>query len=225
MSGPVVPFAMAAGGCAIGTMIGLTVHMPLYYEVVYGLTASEAGIALIPLVAVSVLGAWAAGRAMMYTKHYKRAAIGGVSLATCAALTLALATPLPLWQLLAALSLMAVGLGTVFPVSVVSIQNAVPRAQVGTATGAMNFFRSLMASFTVAVFTAILLMVLGGNLSIGAEHQIGGKHAIAASDMIAAFRYVFAAAAALLATAATLVMLMEERPLAGPPQPAAEMAE
>ena len=225
LSGSVVPFAMAAGACAIGTMIGLTVHMPLYYEVVYGLSASEAGIALIPLVAVSVLGAWAAGRAMMYTKHYKRAAIGGVSLATCAALTLALATPLPLWQLLASLSLMAVGLGTVFPVSVVSIQNAVPRAQVGTATGAMNFFRSLMASFTVAVFATILLMVLGGNLSIGAEHQIGGKHAIAASDMIAAFRYVFAAAAALLATAATLVMLMEERPLAGPPQPAAEMAE
>lgn len=228
LSGTVVPFAMAAGGCAIGTMIGLTVHMPLYYEVVYGLTASEAGLALIPLVAVSVLGAWAAGRAMMYTKHYKRAAIGGVSLATCAALALALAlaTPLPLWQLLAALSLMAVGLGTVFPVSVVSIQNAVPRAQVGTATGAMNFFRSLLASFTVAIFTAILLMVLGGNLTIGAEHQIGSKHAIAASDMIVAFRYVFGAAAALLATAATLVMLMEERPLAGPPQAAAaEMAE
>jgi len=128
LSGTVVPYAMAAGGCAIGTMIGLTVHMPLYYEVVYGLSASEAGLALIPLVAVSVLGAWAAGRAMMYTKHYKRAAIGGVSLAACAAFALAWATPLPLWQLLAALSLMAVGLGTVFPVSVVSIQNAVPHA-------------------------------------------------------------------------------------------------
>ena len=224
LSGPVVPFAMAAGGCAIGTMIGLTVHMPLYYEVVYGLSASEAGLALIPLVAVSVLGAWAAGRAMMFTKHYKRAAIGGVTIAACAAFTLAWATPLPLWQLLAALSFMAVGLGTVFPVSVVSIQNAVPRMQVGTATGAMNFFRSLMASFTVAVFTAILLMVLGGNLTIGAEHQIGSKHAIAASDMIVAFRYVFAAAV-LLTTAATLVMLMEERPQAGPQQAPAEMAE
>jgi hypothetical protein len=42
--------------------------------------------------------------------------------------------------------------------------------------------------------------------------------------MIAAFRYVFAAAALLLATGATLMMLMEERPLAGPPQ-AAELAE
>ena len=105
-----------------------------------------------------------------------------------------------------------------------SIQNAVPRAQVGTATGAMNFFRSLMASFTVAVFTAILLMVLGSNLSIGAEQHVGTKHAIAPADMIAAFRYVFAAAALLLATGATLMMLMEERPLAGPQQ-AAELAE
>ena len=226
LSGSVVPYAMAAGGCAIGAMIGLTVHMPLYYEVVYGLTASEAGLALIPLVAVSVLGAWIAGRTMMFTKHYKRAAIGGVAVSTCSALALALLTPMPLWQMLAVLSLLAVGLGTVFPVSVVSIQNAVPRAQVGTATGAMNFFRSLMASFTVAAFTAILLMVLGRHLSIGAEHHIDAQHGIAAGDMIAAFRYVFGAAAVLLGSAAMLMLLMEERPLAGPPQAAAsEMAE
>ncbi|MCX7307367.1 MAG: MFS transporter, partial [Afipia sp.] len=32
LAGPVVPYAMAAGGCAMGAMIGLTVHMPLYYE-------------------------------------------------------------------------------------------------------------------------------------------------------------------------------------------------
>ncbi|HEX7791094.1 MAG TPA: MDR family MFS transporter [Afipia sp.] len=226
LSGPVVPFAMTAGGCAVGAMIALTVHMPLYYEVVHGLSASEAGLALIPLVAVSVLGAWAAGRAMTYTRHYTRAAIVGATLSVLAAITMAVATPLPLWQLLALLSLFAAGLGTVFPVTVVSIQNAVPRAQVGTATGAMNFFRSLTASFAVAVFTAILLMVLGKNISIGAEQSIGAKyHAIAAAEMIAAFRYVFAAAAVLLAFAATVLVLMEERPLAGPQQRAAEMAE
>jgi EmrB/QacA subfamily drug resistance transporter len=225
LAGPVVPFAMVAGGCAIGAMIGLTVHMPLYYEVVYGLSASEAGVALIPLVAVSVLGAWMSGRAMMYTKHYKRAAIGGASCATLAAAVLALATPMPLWSLLALLSLFAVGLGTIFPVSVVSIQNAVPRGQIGTATGAMNFFRSLMASFAVAALTAILLMVLGRNITIGAEHGAGVAHAIAPADMIVAFRYVFAAAGVLLASAAMLLMLMEERPLAGPPQGASAAAE
>jgi EmrB/QacA subfamily drug resistance transporter len=220
LGGSVVPYAMAAGACAIGTMIGLTVHMPLYYEVVYHLSASEAGLALIPIVAMSVPGAWIAGRAMMHTKHYKWAAIVGSGCATAAAVAIAVLLPMPLWALLALLSLLALGLGSCFPVSVVSIQNAVSRAQVGTATGAMNFFRSLMASFAVAMFTTILLTALGGNLTIGAEQNVSGGHGIAAADMVSAFRYVFVAAAVLLASALTFLLIMEERPLAGPAKPA-----
>src|SRR2546430_486587 len=33
MGGTVVPYAMASGGCALGAILGLTVHLPLYYEV------------------------------------------------------------------------------------------------------------------------------------------------------------------------------------------------
>ena len=43
--------------------------------------------------------------------------------------------------------------------------------------------------------------------------------------MIHAFRYVFGAATLLLATAALCMIAMEERPLAGPATPPAEMAE
>ncbi len=60
--------------------IGLTVHLPLYYEVVYHLSASEAGLALIPLAAISTCGAAIAGRTMARAKHYKRVAIVGTSL-------------------------------------------------------------------------------------------------------------------------------------------------
>src|SRR3982074_3554280 len=66
MGGTVVPYAMAAGGCGLGAMLGLTVHLPLYYEVVYHLSASEAGLALIPLAAVSTGGAAIAGRTMAH---------------------------------------------------------------------------------------------------------------------------------------------------------------
>ena len=83
MGGTVVPYAMAAGGCALGAMLGLTVHLPLYYEVVYHLSASEAGLALIPLAAVSTVGAAIAGRTMARARHYKRVAIIGT---LCAAL-------------------------------------------------------------------------------------------------------------------------------------------
>jgi EmrB/QacA subfamily drug resistance transporter len=222
MGGTVAPYALAGGGCAFGAMLGLTVHLPLYYEVVYHLTASEAGLALIPLAAISTGGAAIAGRAMSRSRHYKLVAITGTSCATVFGVALSLTT-LPLWALLLLLSLFALGLGTVFPVSVVALQNAVTRSQVGTITGAMNFFRALMASFTVAAFSAILLMALGADISLGGEHR-GPVNSIAAADMIVAFRYVFGAAAVLLATAASCMILMEEKPLAGPATPV-ELAE
>ena len=171
MGGSVVPYAMAAGGCAMGAMLGLTVHLPLYYEVVYHLSASEAG-----------LGADSAGRgldrrrgdrrphhgagqALQAGRDHRHCVRGAVGMRDGARRTL------PLWALLVLLSLFALGLGTAFPVSVVSIQNSVARSQVGTATGAMNFFRALMASFMVAAFSAILLMALGADISLGGEHR------------------------------------------------------
>ena len=222
LGGTVVPYAMGAGGCGLGAMLGLTVHLPLYYEVVYHLSASEAGLALIPLAAISTGGAAIAGRTMARAKHYKRVAIIGTFCAALVACALALTT-LPLWGLLVLLSAFAFGLGTAFPISVVSLQNSVARSQVGTVTGAMNFFRALMASFTVAAFSAILLMALGADISLTGEHR-GPVNSISAADMAAAFRYVFAAAAALMAGASLCMVLMEERPLAGPAMPV-EMAE
>ncbi|QPF87080.1 MFS transporter [Bradyrhizobium genosp. L] len=228
LSGSVVPFAMGAGGCALGAMVGLTVHLPLYYEVVYHLTASEAGLALIPLAAISTFGAAIAGRTMAKAKHYKRVAIVGTSVAAVGAVVMAVTT-LPLWGLLVVMSVFALGLGTTFPVSVVSLQNSVARPQVGTVTGAMNFFRALMASFTVAAFAAILLMTLGPDVSLAGEHHAAGAGVVSSipiADMITAFRYVFGAAAVLLTTAAICMITMEERPLAGPAtRPAVEMAE
>jgi hypothetical protein len=111
----------------------------------------------------------------------------------------------------------------VFPVSTVALQNAVARSQVGTITGAANFFRALMASFMVAAFSAILLMALGADISLSGEHR-GPVSSIPPADMIAAFRYVFGAAAVLLAGSALCMAVMEEKPLAGPATPV-EMAE
>ena len=225
ISGPVVPYSMVAGGSAMGTMIAMIVHLPIYYEAVYRLSASEAGIALIPLVAVSVFGAWSAGQFMAVTGRYKWVAFGGASVAASCLLLMAYLAAPPLWVLLSLLAVLALGIGTCFPISVVSIQNAVPRSQVGTATGAMNFFRSLMSSFAVAVFTAILLAAIGQDIPIG-EGVGGGGHNIPSADMIIGFRFVFLTAAFLMVLAATLFALMEERPLAGgKPSPAATMVE
>ena len=159
---------------------------------------------------------------MARARHYKRVAIIGTTCSAAAGLALTF-TVLPLWALLVLLSVFALGLGTAFPVSVVSLQNSVSRAQVGTVTGAMNFFRALMASFTVAAFSAILLMALGADISLGGEHR-GPVNSISAADMVVAFRYVFAAAAALMASA-SLCMIADGRKAAGRARQPVEMAE
>jgi hypothetical protein len=81
-----------------------------------------------------------------------------------------------------------------------------------------------MASFTVAAFSAVLLMALGADVSLGGEHH-GVVGSISAADMIAAFRYVFAAASVLLIIGALSMVLMEERPLAGPAKKAVPITE
>ncbi len=63
----------------------------------------------------------------------------------------------------------------------------------------MTFVRAMTSSFTVAAFSAILLMALATDISLGEGSHVAGHGpvgAIAAADMVAAFRYVFAAAAA-----------------------------
>jgi hypothetical protein len=110
-----------------------------------------------------------------------------------------------------------------FPFSTVVIQNVVPPHQMGTATGTLNFFRSLGGAIIVAAFGAI---ILGGVGVEGALETIGANRS--AADFPAAFRYVFLAAAGFIAISLIAVTLIEERPLHGavavPPKPAAPVA-
>ena len=198
LGGTVVPYAMAAGGCALGAIVGLTVHLPLYYEVVYHLSASEAGLALIPLAAVSTCGAAIAGRTMARAKHYKRVAIAGTSVAAICGIGAGAHHAAAVGAAGRCCRYSPSGSARHFRSAWCRCRIRWRGAQVGTVTGAMNFFRALMASFTVAAFAAILLMALGADISLVGEHR-GPVNAIPAADMISAFRYVFGAAAVLLA--------------------------
>jgi hypothetical protein len=74
----------------------------------------------------------------------------------------------------------------------------------------------MTSSFTVAAFTAILLAVLGTRVALNG-HAVDITHDLSAADTVVAFRPIFAAAALMMALACLAVILMEERPLAGPP--------
>jgi EmrB/QacA subfamily drug resistance transporter len=217
LSNQVVRWGTAASSCAVGTSIGLTIFVPLYYELVHKLSATDSGIALIPIVAMSTPGSIMSGRAMMHLRHYKWVPITGLAFGTAALAVLAWQPALPLAAVIILLSIAGTAIGTVYPVTTVSVQNAVPMHQVGTATGTMNFFRALNSALVVAVMGAIVLAGFG----MAPERGAGATNlaaAVSASgvDFALVFRWVFAAAAGLLAAGLLSLIIMEERPLRGP---------
>jgi EmrB/QacA subfamily drug resistance transporter len=202
---PVVALGTAAACFAMGTFIGLSIYVPVYLEAARGLTASQSGLALIPLMAGVILGATTAARLMARIRHYKRPPLAGLALAVSGCLALAphpVELPFPLALLL--LGLVGTGIGTVLPVTTVAIQNAVPMHQLGTATGVMSFFRALGGAIAGAGFGAL---VLGGARS----HE--GAPLALAGDPDSVFRVMFLTAAAGFAVSFLWLTLMAERPL------------
>ncbi|TDT94877.1 MULTISPECIES: MDR family MFS transporter [Azorhizobium] len=209
---PVVARGTATALMTMGTLIALSINVPLYFETARGLSASQSGLALIPLMGGVVLGALLAGRALFMLEHYKRVAISGIAVAILGLLFLSLGPerpPLPLMLLV--FGLMGIGIGCVLPITTVSIQNAVEPHQMGTATGTMNFFRSLGSAVLVAGFGAVLMAALGlgpgqGNL----EQLIGGADQ---AGLASAFRIVFGCASVTLMLGLLALMSMEQKPL------------
>ena len=54
LANPIVRCATLAGACCMGTLVGLTIFVPLYFEIVIHLSASQSGLALIPLMGATV---------------------------------------------------------------------------------------------------------------------------------------------------------------------------
>src|SRR5262249_29433879 len=210
---PVMRAGTAATSWMLGAVLGLTVYMPLYFQVVHKLSATEAGLALIPIVVMTTRGSMVSGRSMMHLRRYKISAIVGAIIAIASLTVLCVRPDMPLYGVIIALTLIGFGAGTVYPVATVSIQNAVPAHQVGTATGAMNFFRALASTLAAAIMLAGLRATPERGPGVELLVETAGAAGI---DMAAVFRFVFVAADIFLIAALAAVLLMEERPLRGP---------
>ena len=223
LANPVVRCATLAGTCGMGTLVGLTIFIPLYFEVIMHLSASQSGLALIPLMGATVTASTLTGRAMSRMENYKVIAIGGALLSMSGLSALAIWPHPPIAVAAALLSVIGFGIGCIFPVTTVSMQNAAPRHLMGVATGAMNFCRSLGAALIVAIFGAIVLGGIGGPTGVSVEAL---ARTASEADLTHAFRFVFLAAALVLAFGLAFLIGMEQKPLRGPavaqpPQPEA----
>jgi MFS family permease len=173
-----------------------------------------------------VAGSTVTGRLMAWLTHYKRMSLIGLPIACAALLPLALGpASLSIVAVSGLLMLAGIGIGTVFPISTVSVQNSVLSHQLGTATGLTNFVRALASALFVALYGAILFGGVSGRgvtletISAGAGQQVAA----------ARFHWIFGIAAVCMALSWLLMLRMEERPLRSSPHaaenPAAVPAE
>lgn len=210
----VVARATVAAACGMGAYIGLSIYLPVYFQSSRGMSTTNSGLGLIPLMVGTVIGATIAGQLMGRIRHYKRIPAIGLFVAMLGALVLTLradSLPLPVFEMV--LALISIGLGTVLPTTTVAIQNAVQLHQLGTATGTMNFFRQLGSAITVAIFGALLNAsgISGADLDTGALIPAGS------------FTSIFAATTIGFAVAFVFILWMKERPLRASARHAAEV--
>lgn len=197
-------FAMAA-------FVGLSVYVPLYLEQVAGLSTSAAGFALVGYLVGTVAGATTAGRLMPRIRHYKTVPIFGLAAAAVALGLIAWRVGhMSLVEFEVLLIIAGIGGGTQFPVTTVAIQNAVDLKNLGVATGALAFLRSLGAAIGVAVV---------GTVAAVSGITVGLADASAGPVDGEAFAPVFFAAMVSALGGLLFILLMEERPLRGREQP------
>lgn len=147
----------AAGFLCGMALFGTTVYLPLFLQLVTGAGPTQSGLLLVPQMIGMMGGGILVGRAVTRTGKYKiYPVVGSLILPTGIFLLSRMTTTTP--HLMSSLFMLitGTGMGMVMPVTLTAVQNAVPQTDLGVATSSSIFFRSMGASFGVAVFGAIM---------------------------------------------------------------------
>ncbi len=139
------------------TMFGATLFLPLFLQGVLGLSPSQSGLAMMPLVISMTMIGIVMGRLVaryQVIRPFQR--FGIISLALGVGLLITLDANSPVWLVSVYLLFMGLGLGSLMPVNTMAVQSSVEPANLGVATSSTQFVRSVGATVgTAAVGTLV----------------------------------------------------------------------
>ncbi|MEJ7741484.1 MAG: MDR family MFS transporter [Nocardioidaceae bacterium] len=138
-------------------MFGTLVFMPVYLQVVAGMSPTRSGLAMLPMVVGIFSTSISSGIAMTRTGRYKVFPIAGAcTIAVALFLLSRLGADSPYWYAALSMYLFGAGLGMTMQIIVTIVQNSVDRRHMGAGTSSVAFFRSMGGTFGAAVFGAIV---------------------------------------------------------------------
>ncbi|MBB5123226.1 MDR family MFS transporter [Streptomyces eurocidicus] len=176
-------------------------YVPMFIQTVQHKSAFVAGLYDIPLLLGLVAAAAISGPLITRTGRYKLYPVTGSVLVTLSMLALSHADQdtRPL-AMIVPLAVAGAGIGFFVQVCLLAGQNAVGYEDLGTATGVLNFFRTLGGAFGAALFGTILAAGLRSPRPTAAES-------------VTAFQAVFFWTTPSMALALVLALVTQEKPL------------
>ncbi|SFR55636.1 MDR family MFS transporter [Microbacterium azadirachtae] len=161
------PFSWATGiGVLVGFgMFGAMMTIPLYMQIVGGLTPTESGFAMLPMVVGLMGSSMAAGQITSRTGKYGIFPRTGTLIMALGFLLLTfVSSNTPVWFMMIGMFVVGLGLGQLMQSLVMASQNAVEARDMGVATSAATFFRQIGGTLGTAIMLSILFTLLPTNI-------------------------------------------------------------
>ena len=159
----------AAFGLFVATFL-----LPLDFQLLHGFGAEASGLLIMPFLVSSTAGAYAAG---VLTRRFGKAKpvilCGLVAAAAGFLLLMTTRATTPAWLIMAESVVLGTGIGLCMPTSIVVVQNAVERRDIGSATGALLVLRSMGGAFGSTMAGSLLTLRFHQALrSAGIHHMV-----------------------------------------------------
>jgi EmrB/QacA subfamily drug resistance transporter len=156
-SNPIFSVSMAALFLVGVGMFGAIVFIPLFAQLVLGVSATNSGAILTPLTLSFVAASVISGQLIAHTGRYKANALVGLALASAALFSMSRMTgATSQGSLVARMIATGLGIGASLPVFTLAVQNAFDHAKLGIATASSQLFRSIGATVGTAVLGSVL---------------------------------------------------------------------
>ena len=147
-------------------MFGAMMTIPLYLQIVDGLSPTESGLASLPMMLGVMIASVGVGQLIARTGKYGIFPITGT--ATIAAgfiILLFITVDKPFWYMVIAMFTIGAGLGQLMQTLTLAAQAAAPAKDIGVATSSATFFRQIGGTLGTAILLSVLFTALPVNVT------------------------------------------------------------
>ncbi len=161
-------FSMATVlGFLVGfAMFGAMLTIPLYLQIVTGLSPTASGFATLPMIGGLMISSIVSGQIVSRTGRYRIFPVIGTAFTAVGYVVLTFMTiDKPLWFLMIGMFFIGLGIGQLMQTITLASQNSVAPRDMGVATSSATFFRQIGGTLGTAVLLSVLFSLLGGNIA------------------------------------------------------------